>query len=321
MRIFPAVAIACLVVVIGGCSSNGGNPSNRRSAVRSDPEPPRDPEARALWERFARTRPLHSPLGEPGPSDWLANHKEDGQSFAKYVRVDTVKATDERRTIYVQPLGEFSAGQRRVLELTADYLGRCFQLPVIVCEDLPLSIVPDSARRQHPSWGTDQILTSFVLHGVLIPRLPDDAATYIAITASDLWPGPGWNFVYGEASTVHRVGVWSLYRNGDADAGEDEFRLCLLRTMKTAAHETGHMFTMQHCTLYECNMCGSNNADEADRHPLWLCPECAPKITWATGADPIKRYRELEEFCRAQGLTTEAEFFRRTFELIQDPKK
>ena len=39
----------------------------------------------------------------------------------------------------------------------------------------------------------------------------------LAITAFDLWPGPGWNFVFGQASLTERVGVWSMARNGDPD--------------------------------------------------------------------------------------------------------
>jgi archaemetzincin len=164
----------------------------------------------------------------------------------------------------------------------------------------------------HPSWGDRQILTGFVLDRVLAPRLPDDAAVYLALTASDLWPGEGWNFVFGQASLRKRVGVWSIYRNGDPDAAGAAFRLCLLRTLKTASHETGHMFSMLHCTEYECGMCGSNHREESDRRPLAFCPECAAKVSWATGSDmgDMKgRFRGLAAFCRANGLVPEAEFY------------
>ena len=67
---------------------------------------------------------------------------------------------------------------------------------------------------------------------------------YLALTASDLWPGQGWNFVFGEASLRQRIGVWSIYRNGDP---ETDFQLCLRRTLSTASHETGHILGMAHC--------------------------------------------------------------------------
>jgi archaemetzincin len=69
---------------------------------------------------------------------------------------------------------------------------------------------------------------------------------------------------------------------------------------------------MQHCTLYECNMCGSNHREESDRHPLWLCPICLAKLCHATGADPTKRYEALAAFAKERGLKKEEEFYRRS---------
>lgn len=48
------------------------------------------------------------------------------------------------------------------------------------------------------------------------------------------------------------------------------FRLCLRRTLMIAAHETGHVLTMQHCIAAQCLMNGVNNQEERDRTPLHL---------------------------------------------------
>ena len=109
-----------------------------------------------------------------------------------------------------------------------------------------------------------------------------------------------------------------IARNGDPHGGDAEFRLCLLRTLKTASHETGHMFSMQHCTLYECNMCGSNHREEADRRPLWLCLHCLAKLCHATGADPIQRFKDLAAFSKRAGLKTEQEFYEKSLALLDD---
>jgi archaemetzincin len=69
------------------------------------------------------------------------------------------------------------------------------------------------------------------------------------------------------------------------------------------------MFSIQHCTAYECNMCGSNHRAESDRHPLYLCPECHAKVCWATNAEPVARLRRLAEFCRQHGLEQERAYF------------
>jgi archaemetzincin len=86
------------------------------------------------------------------------------------------------------------------------------------------------------------------------------------------------------ASLADPVGVWSISRFGEPGANSEAFRLALRRTLKTATHETGHMFSMQHCTFYECSMCGSINLEEADRHPLWLFPPCLAKLCYVSSA-------------------------------------
>jgi archaemetzincin len=269
-----------------------------------------------LHDAMAKLRPLHKKLGKPKPGEWLYHHKEPGQSFEQYLRCKPVMPRGERNVIYIQPLGELTPTQRKVVTLTADFMGRYFNVPATIRDDLPLSIIPASARRRHPTWGDKQILTGYVLDKVLKPRLPKDAAAYLALTASDLWPGAGWNFVFGQASLSERVGVWSLYRSGNPDRGEEGFRLCLLRTLKTATHETGHMFSMQHCIAYDCGMCGSNSRSEADRRPLALCPECMAKVCYACQADPIKRYARLVEFCVEHGLKEEAAFYTRSLKAL-----
>jgi len=261
--------------------------------------------------------PLHEPLGLPQPGDWLTVHPEPGQTFAEYLRSRPVRPDARRRVIYVQPLGDFTATERKILDHTARYMEIYFQLPVKVRDGLPLEAIPASARRVHPTWGDKQILTTYVLSEVLFKQIPDDATAYIALTASDLWPGEGWNFVFGQASLDRRVGVWSIYRNGDPHEGDEAFRLCLRRTLKTATHETGHMFSMLHCTAFECNMCGSNHRAESDRHPLWLCPHCLAKLCAATAADPEKRFRQLTDFAEQNDLDREAEFYRKSLAAIQ----
>jgi archaemetzincin len=283
-------------------------------ATVSHSEPPgRENQLRKATEKL---RPLHMRLGRPRPGDWLDQHPEPGQTFSQYVASNPVIPTTRRRVIYVQPLGDFSKTQRKIIILTVDFMGRYFGLPVKVQEDIPLSVLPGTARRVHPSWGDRQILTTYVLERVLRPALPGDAVAYIAFTTSDLWPGRGWNFVFGQASLRERVGVWSIYRNGNPDASADAFRLCLLRTIKTATHEMGHMLSMLHCTAYECNMCGSNHREESDRRPLALCPECVAKIWWAARTDPIERYRKLAAFCRAHGLEAEQRFYEKSLDAL-----
>jgi archaemetzincin len=276
------------------------------------------PDIRRLMNLIEKLKPLHKELGRPQPGDWLDVHDESGQTFREYLDSEPVTAHGRRKVIYIQPLGEFTKSQQAIVDATAEFLRAYFQLPVRMKEPWPESKVPARARRRHPHWGDEQILTTYVLHELLKPNLPQDAAAYLALTATDLWPGEGWNFVFGQASIRDHVGVWSIYRKGEPDGGNEAFRLCLVRTIKTASHEIGHMFTMHHCTAYECNMCGSNSVEEGDRRPLPLCPECLAKLLYATGAEPVRRFQQLISFCEKHGLTDEQRRYKQSLEAITD---
>ncbi|MEW6358308.1 MAG: archaemetzincin [Planctomycetota bacterium] len=279
------------------------------------------PDEKVRVQRLKATietlRPLHQKLGEPQPGDWLAEHNEAGQTFDDYLGWCPDRPRADRPFIYIQPLGEFTEKQREIVTQTGRYMEAHFCMPVKVNASLPLSDIPPNARRTHPEWGVEQVLTSHVLLRVLGPRLPEDARVFIGLTAVDLWAGRGWNFVFGEAVLGGRVGVWSLYRFGDPGSGEEAFRTCLRRMLKISVHETGHIFAMRHCTLFECNMCGSNNLPETDRHPLWLCPECMAKLCFARRADPAERYKTQAEVCRTLGLEAEAAFLEKSIKALQ----
>lgn len=267
-----------------------------------------------------RLQPLQSALQEPLPGDWRFDRKEPDQTFKQYLKAKPATVTARQFVLYVQPLGDFDESHRELLSLAADFMGRYFHLPVKTLPDLTLSVIPESARRVHPTWGGDQIQSLYVLNQVLPQRLPADGTAIIAFTSSDLWPGEDWNFVFGQASLEKRVGVWSFHRFGDPAESDESFRKCLLRTLKVATHETGHMFSLPHCVAYQCNMNGSNSLAESDRQPLEMCSECVAKLCWATGADPRKRLDQLMEFCKAQKLNEEYELFKKSADALGSAK-
>lgn len=257
-----------------------------------------------------RLRPIATPLAKPQPGDWLAEHKEDGQTFAAYLRAKPVRKSAEQGTIYICLLGDFTPEQTKVLATTQKYLEIFYQVPVKVHHKMAVKDLPDRARRIHPAWGGEQILSTYILDEVLRPDRPKNALAYLAFTSSDLFPDPTWNFVFGQASLRDRTGVWSIYRNGDPVKGEKAFQLCLRRTLHTASHETGHILTIQHCTAFDCNMNGVNSQDEGDRKPLTMCPVCLRKVCWNLQVEPAEYLGQLEAFCRENKLTAEADWYR-----------
>ena len=295
-------ALVCVFAVCAGCSAQGD-------------------DRLSLPPKFVKLLPLHTKLGKPEPGDWLDKHFELGQTYRQYLGSRPVRADSQRSVIYVQPLGDFSPSEKKIIDQATEFLGVYCQLPVKTRDGLSLDVIPQTARRTPGGKRSEQILSTYVLDEVLKPRLPKDAVALIAFTATDLWPGEGWNFVFGQASLGDRVGVWSIHRYGNPADGDDAFRQCLLRTLKTATHETGHMFSIPHCTFYECNMCGSNHLPEADRRPLEPCPSCLAKLCYATGADPVKRFQNLIEFHKTHGLKAEQEFCEKSLATLKEKRQ
>jgi archaemetzincin len=257
---------------------------------------------------------FHEPIGAIQEGDWLDEHEEPGQSFEEYLRSNPRRPTESRRAMYLQPLGDFDAARAAAIEATADLLGVFYGVPVRMLERMDLAWVPQQARRLNPYSGEEQILTKFVLR-LLSRKMPADALSVLALTSSDLWPGKGWNFVFGQAARSAGVGVWSLHRLGDPELEPKTF---LRRTAKIAVHETGHMLGIWHCTAYECGMNGSNHLAEADARPFWFCPEDEMKVWWACRLDPAERYGRLAEVAARHGLEREAEFWKRSERAVQE---
>ena len=250
-----------------------------------------------------RLRRSAEPLGKPQLGDWLAHHPEKGQSFRQYLAAKPVRRSAELSTIYLCLIGEFDEPQQRVVDRTAEYLALFYDVPVVVRRRVSFCDIPLRAKRKHPEWGDKQLLSTYLLYEVLEPDRPTDALAYLALTARDLWPGDGWNFLFGQADFRRRVGVWSLYRNGYPGPGEAAYRLCLRRTAMIAAHETGHILTMRHCTAHACLMNGCNHQEEQDRQSPTLCPVCLRKLCWNLQVEPISYLRRLAAFHRAHGLS------------------
>ena len=268
-----------------------------------------DAQLQSLRRAAKSIKPLHETKSKPAPGDWLAAHRERGQTFDQYHRSKPMRPNSARSTVYIQPIGDFDEAQQRLVRETVEMTSRFYGLPTKLLDPLSLEIIPKEARRVHPSWGDKQILSTYVLDHVLKPRRPKDAAAMLALTTSDLWPGEGWNFVFGQASLRERVGVWSLYRYGTTKGSEAEYNQFRRRMFKVALHETGHMFGIHHCTAYECIMNGSNHLAEMDGRPMWWCPECVQKVWWGCDAKPVDRYRSLAKFADQHELEAEREYW------------
>lgn len=262
--------------------------------------------------------PFFQLMRKPQKGDWLESKPELGETFEQYVKNKPILPTEERKTIYIQPVGKFTDLQRRVLLLTANYMRAFYNLPVQLKPEKILENVPKEMTRKNLYMGQTQLKTTYFLRDLLPRSLPDDAAALICFTNFDLFPEEKWSFIFGQADLRGRVGVWSLYRFGNPEKSDADCKLFLARTLKIAMHETGHMFSMRHCTKYECLMSGTNNLSETDRRPLDVCPECSAKIAWATNYEPAERYTKLAEFWKEQGWAAEEKTFAKKAEAVNN---
>lgn len=274
-----------------------------RIATNVSTAPARDKSVSELSKKKDPLAKFFKPMTEK-PGDWLTQHPEDGETFEEYVESRPTLPTADRKTIYILPIGTFSPEQMKVIRLTAAYMRAFYDLPVVLKDRKPLENVPkEMVRVQYPN--NRQIRTSYFVDDLLPAILPKDAAALICLTSNDLYPGETWNYVFGQASLEKRVGVWSLWRLEKEDGKPVDKNLFLDRTLKVAMHETGHMFSMRHCTKYECLMSGTSHLAETDRRPLDTCPECTMKIAWGMNYPLADRYKNLAEFWRKQNRPDE----------------
>lgn len=246
---------------------------------------------------------------EPGGLDWLASHDEPGQTYERWANSNPNIPGAGRTKLYVLPIGEFEKGSAPDLEKLKAYTAAYYHpmpvamLPVIADAEVPARSRVHLGKRQ---WKSTDLLRW------LPKKLPADAYAMIAVTMTDLYPDENWNFVFGQASTKDRVGVFSFARYHPAWTGgsveEGAGALVLRRAAKVLTHEMGHMFGIRHCIYYECNMNGANHLEEADWTPMHLCPVCLRKLHRAARFDPVERYGKLRDFYEANGMKAEEEW-------------
>ena len=263
---------------------------------------------------MSSVEPFFQPMGKPGQYDWMATVKEEGQTFDEYIASDPTVPTADRNVIYVQPIGKFKPHQFDAIKIASDYIASFYGLNV---KTLPLRALPaklpETDQRMIDYPAHRQVRTGWIMDTMPKPRLPADAAALIAFTNEDLYPDTSMYYVFGQASLEDRVGVWSLYRLDDK-TGFDRF---LKRTLKIAVHEVGHMFSMRHCTKYECVMSGTNHLAETDRRPIDACPECMAKIAWMTDTPPADRYKRLIGFSKRHDLPDAEADFEKKLKAVQ----
>ncbi len=100
-----------------------------------------------------RIKPLFKPKTPPQPGDWLAQHKEPGQSYRQFRALVSEPAAKKYSTLRLVPIGPLSEGQAAVFEVTKDFLKPFFGLDLVVDAPARIEDIPPT-RSATCSWAS-----------------------------------------------------------------------------------------------------------------------------------------------------------------------
>lgn len=267
------------------------------------------------------------PVPEPGPGDWLANYHESGQTFKEFIKDERNVPDSIRGIIYILPIEDFSTiPNTPSLSMFKDFTESYFNMPVEILPSKSINL--KNINKRINSFSKDTQYHAGDIIEEMKKSIPKDAFCVIAITITDLYPEDGWNFVFGLASFLERVGVFSFaryypsfYLGGKSPYKDDRVSTLLnLRCCKIICHEIGHMFGMMHCISYLCNMNGSNNLEEFDNQPIYLCPVCLKKLQYSTKFNVKDRYQNLFHFYEKSNFTQQGKWLKGRMENLEKEK-
>ncbi len=257
-----------------------------------------------------------SPLPKkPRAGDWLSAHDEGGQSFKSFARRSfTCSPHGHCDTMYIIPIGDFHPERAPPLDRLLAFAAAHFGCKIKLGQHVSVKAVSENSRVGDE--GQLQILTDTV-RTLLCRSQPRDCFAVIGITMIDLYTikdSEAWNYVFGEASAMDGVGVFSFARydpsgtflppDGSTEglppmSQVDQSEL-LRRSCRVLTHEGSHVVGLKHCIHFKCLMNGSNHLRESDSCPLHLCPLCLRKLALGCGFDPLERYRQLAAWYAAE---------------------
>jgi archaemetzincin len=102
-----------------------------------------------------------------------------------------------------------------------------------------------------------------------------DVQKIVGVLGVDLYV-PVFTHVFGEARQGGNVAVVSLFRLGQEPFKSNNVSSIVLeRVAKVALHELCHLYDLTHCENQQCLMHFSENLNDLDTIPFYLCRYCA----------------------------------------------
>ncbi len=133
----------------------------------------------------------------------------NNQDSSSVGAMDTIVATDTTTEEMEYRHSRISDG---VLDLLCEFCTAYFHgMSVKVAPPLDLGEIPRLRSRVHKSTNRRQFLVDDIIHYLSVRRL-QKGYCILGVTVVDLYPGPNWNFVLGQACMLKGSGVFSFGR-------------------------------------------------------------------------------------------------------------
>jgi archaemetzincin len=253
---------------------------------------------------------LYDTLSTPQPGEWLYEQQELGQTLEEFLDDTPIDSNNAEATFYILPIDIIHEEKFSLIADVATYLTTIFGNEVTVLPSINAQLFPPHYFRD------EQLNSQLLLDEIIRPLLEKDALGIMGLTQRDIYPGDGWNFVFGQANTKEKIGITSFARYGNYDTDSTR-QLVLNRLIKTTTHEFLHMLGLQHCIQFACVLNGSNSLDESDKKPSIICPECLAKLDFIFPTFTEKYFPASLQFYQKYHFKKEADFCKRALKGIE----
>jgi archaemetzincin len=245
--------------------------------------------AYGLWKAFSH-KDLHKSVINiditPRANSWKRGigKNEVEQTFEAFETSKAMRANARRNVLNIVIIDKgISKEEREILQIVSDYLKVVHGVTVALTTNYTLT---DENRR-----GNQYAVESNISQ--IITNLPENAFV-LGFTSEDLYPyeyRDSINFIFGVGLWENAAGLFSTCR-----IKSQSFETTLIRLMRLASHEFGHMRGLDHCTNYACCMQGVNSMGEADEVPLTFCALDMTKICRLNGWSLKEGYQRQLDF-------------------------
>jgi len=199
---------------------------------------------------------------------------EEEIEFFKFKLYFKTKLNNSQKIIYLQKIGDFNENENLLFLEAKKYLSSLYKVEVFE-ENLKF----DKLKSREGDFGK-QYSSNQIFDSLMIPKLPKNCLSFLAIANEDIYPHESFNYCFGKARFGPNVAVVSLKRFANNVQYENNIVGFQEAFLKTISHEIGHNLKLKHCTLNVCNMNAVQSMEQALKLNKQFCNLCQRKIDW-----------------------------------------